>query len=145
MADPVRAHVHIEAEPARVYAYFVRPEAMVRWMGEFANLDAQPGGTFAVDVRGTAIRGRYLELDPPRRLVIAWGYAGRDHASTVEVRLTAVAGGTRVELEHRDLPDAEAAGHDAGWKHYLERLASAAAGRYAGPDPGMSPTPLKKQ
>ena len=143
MAEPVRARVHIEAEPARVYEYFVRPEAMVRWMGEFANLDARPGGTFAVDVHGTAIRGRYVELDRPHRLVIAWGYAGRDHASTVEVRLSAVEGGTLVEVEHRDLTAADAAGHDAGWSHYLERLGNVAAGRYPGPDPGMSPTPLK--
>jgi uncharacterized protein YndB with AHSA1/START domain len=135
--------VQIEAEPARVYEYFVQPEAMVRWMGEFAHLDARPGGTFAVDVRGTPIRGRYVELDPPHRLVIAWGYAGREHASTVEVRLTAVAGGTRVEIEHRDLPAEETAGHVAGWAHYLERLSAAGAGGDPGPDPGMTPTPLK--
>jgi uncharacterized protein YndB with AHSA1/START domain len=141
----VRAQVEIDAEPARVYEYFVQPEAMVRWMGEFAHLEARPGGAFAVDVRGTPIRGRYLELDPPHRLVIAWGYAGREHASTVEIRLSAVAGGTRVELEHRDLPADEVPGHEAGWAHYLARLERVAAGAHPGPDQGMSPTPLKKQ
>jgi uncharacterized protein YndB with AHSA1/START domain len=147
MTEPVRARVHIDADPERVYDYFVRPEAMVRWMGETARLEPQPGGTFAVDVRGAPVRGRYVELDPPHRLVIAWGYAGSDRlppgASIVEVRLTAVAGGTSVELEHRDLPAAEADGHAAGWSHYLDRLRSVAAGLDPGPDPGMRPTPLK--
>jgi uncharacterized protein YndB with AHSA1/START domain len=138
--EPVRAGVHIAADPARVFEHFTRPEAMVRWMGELARLDARPGGEFTVDVRGAPVRGRYLELDPPHRLVIAWGYAGSDRlppgASTVEVRLTAEAGGTRVEVEHRDLPGEEASGHADGWPHYLDRLALAAAGRDAGRDRG---------
>ena len=139
MSEPVRARVHIEAAPERVYEHFVKADAMVRWMGEFARLDARPGGTFSVDVRGTAIRGRYVELDPPHRLVIAWGYAGSDHASTVEIRLTPANGGTSVELEHRDLPDADRDGHRVGWAHYLERLRQPEPG----PDPGMRPVPLK--
>jgi uncharacterized protein YndB with AHSA1/START domain len=140
MPEPIRARVHVDADPALVFDYFTRPEAMVRWMGEFAQLDARPGGQFKVDVRGAPVRGRYLELDPPHRLVIAWGYAGSDTlppaASTVEVRLTAEAGGTRVELEHRDLPVEEAPGHATGWRHYLERLRLAASGRDPGRDRG---------
>jgi uncharacterized protein YndB with AHSA1/START domain len=29
-----------------VYEYFVQPEALVRWMGEFAHLEARPGGAW---------------------------------------------------------------------------------------------------
>ena len=65
MPDPISASIHIEAEPERIFAYFTRPEAMVRWMGEFARLQATPGGEFAVDIRGVPVRGRYLEIDPP--------------------------------------------------------------------------------
>src|SRR5215212_9339459 len=100
--EPLAASIHIEASPDVVFEYFTEPDAMVRWMGEFARLDARPGGEFTVDVRGAPVRGRYVELDPPHRLLIAWGYAGSDAlppgASTVEVRLTATAGGTSVEL-----------------------------------------------
>jgi len=92
-ADAVTACVHIDAPPERVYEYFTRPEATISWMGEYALLEAEPGGRFALDVKGAPVRGRFLELDPPRRLLICWGYAGSDHlppgASTVEVRLTA--------------------------------------------------------
>jgi uncharacterized protein YndB with AHSA1/START domain len=139
-ADHVRASVHIDAPPDRVWEYFTRPEALVLWMGEYALLEPEPGGQFTVDVKGAPVRGRYLRLDPPRQLVISWGYAGSDRlppgASTVEVRLTPDGSGTRVDLEHRNLPAAEQPGHVTGWAHYLARLAAAATGG-AGPDPGM--------
>jgi uncharacterized protein YndB with AHSA1/START domain len=140
-AEPVVATVHIDAPPERVYEYFTRPAAIVTWMGDYALLEAVPGGQFTVDVKGAPVRGRFLDLDPPHRLLISWGYAGSDQlppgASTVEIRLTAERGGTRVELEHRDLPADDRPGHVIGWAHYLGRLAVTASGRDPGPDPGM--------
>lgn len=141
MAESVAASVFVKAPRERVYEYFTRPEAIVRWMGDYALLEAHAGGRFELDVRGAPVRGRYLELDPPQRLMISWGYAGSQQlppgASTVEVRLIPQPGGTRVELEHRDLPEQEQPGHSTGWTHYLARLTAAAAGDDPGPDPGM--------
>jgi uncharacterized protein YndB with AHSA1/START domain len=138
MADPITASVRIEAAPERVFEYFTAPDALVRWMGEYALLDAVPGGEFTVDIRGVPVRGRYLEVEPPRRLVISWGHAGSERlppgASTLEVRLRAEGGGTEVEIVHRDLPEPEATGHARGWRHFLGRLAVAAAGGDPGPD-----------
>ena len=111
------------------------------WMGEYALLEPEPGGQFCVDIKGTPVRGQFLHLDPPHRLLISWGYAGSGRlppgASTVEVRLTADRGGTRVDLQHRGLPPGERPGHASGWTHYLNRLQIGAAGRDPGPDPGM--------
>ena len=141
-ADPVRAWIHIDAPPERVWEFFTRPQAIVRWMGEYAVLAPVPDGEFTVNIRGTPVRGRYLELDPPHRLLLSWGYAGSDAlppgASTVEVHRERDGSGTRVNLEHRDLPDPERPGHAEGWKHYLARLAVAGTGD-AVPDPGMRP------
>lgn len=140
--EPVRAWIRIDAPPERVWEFFTRPEAIIRWMGEFAVLEPQPGGEFTVNVKGAPVRGRYLELDPPRRLLLSWGYAGSRElppgASTVEVRLVRDGAGTRVHLEHRDLPEEETPGHAEGWTHYLARLAAAGTGD-PGPDPGMRP------
>jgi uncharacterized protein YndB with AHSA1/START domain len=140
-AEPVTATIHIDAPPEQVYEYFTRPEAIVRWMGDYALLEAKPGGRFTLDVQGTPVRGRYLQLDPPHRLLISWGHAGSDRlppgASTVEVRLITDRGGTRVELEHRDLPAADQPRHATGWTHYLARLQAAATGHH----PGMQEAP----
>ena len=139
--EPLKASIHIEAPPERVFEHFVRPEAMVRWMGEYAVLEPERGGRFEVNVQGAPVRGRYIEVEPPHRVVMSWGYAGSDAlppgASTVEVRLTVDGVGTRVDLEHRDLPIEERSGHERGWEHYLERLQIAAGGAEPGDDPGM--------
>jgi uncharacterized protein YndB with AHSA1/START domain len=136
-AEAFRGEVHIEAPPEHVYAYFTRAEAMVRWMGDYALLDAREGGEFAVDIHGVPVRGRYLELDPPHRLVISWGHAGSDvlppGASTVEVTLTAAGSGTDVALVHRDLPPPHDAGHARGWPTFLARLADVSR-RAGGPE-----------
>jgi uncharacterized protein YndB with AHSA1/START domain len=70
--EPLAASVFVEAPPERVYEYFTRPEAIVRWMGDYALLEPKPNGQFTLDVRGAPVRGRYLELDPPHRLLISW-------------------------------------------------------------------------
>ena len=138
-AEPLTASVHVEAPPEVVFEYFTSPEAIVRWMGDYALLQPTPGGAFEVDINGVPVRGRYLEVDPPRRLLISWGHAGSDRlppgASTVEVRLTAAGGGTHVEIEHRDLPADLRAAFGRGWPHFIARLAVAAPGGDPGPDP----------
>jgi uncharacterized protein YndB with AHSA1/START domain len=130
-ADSLTASVRIEAPPERVFPYFTEADRMVRWMGEAAQLDARPGGRFAVDVEGTAIRGEFVELDPPHRVVFTWGHAGWAElppgASTVEVRLTAEDGGTLVELTHRDVSPARRDGHSRGWRRFLGELVGVAA------------------
>jgi uncharacterized protein YndB with AHSA1/START domain len=119
--------VLVDASPDEVFEYFTGPEAMVRWMGQFARLDPRPRGEFTVDINGSPVRGRYEELEPPHRVVFTWGIAGSDllppGASTVEVRLTEVAGGTRVDVIHSGLPDIEQTKHARGWRHFLARLA----------------------
>jgi uncharacterized protein YndB with AHSA1/START domain len=138
-APPYRTSVDIAAPPEAVYPYLTRAEAIVTWMGDYAVLDAQPGGVFHLDINGVPVRGRYLELEPPHRLVVSWGHAGSARlppgSSTVEITLTPIPAGTRVTVEHRDLPSEQVAQHAVGWPHFLSRLCIAGAGGHPGPDP----------
>lgn len=137
--DAIHHSVFIEAPAEVVYSYFTDAERMLRWQGQWAALDARPGGTFAVDINGLPIRGEFLELDPPRRLVLSWGHAGSQvlppGASRVEVELTPSGSGTVVTVRHSGLVGDEAANHRMGWRHFLDRFAIAATGRDPGPDP----------
>src|SRR5690625_2400957 len=101
--------IDIDAPPEVVFEYLTTDAGMTAWMGQHASLDPRPGGGFAVDIAGYAIRGEYLHVEPPTRVVVSWGIVEASDlpvgASTVEFRLTAVERGTRVELTHSDLPD----------------------------------------
>ncbi|MQA03687.1 MAG: SRPBCC domain-containing protein [Streptosporangiales bacterium] len=130
--------IEIAAPPETVFGYLTTEAGMTAWMGMHADLEPHPGGVFAVDIAGYPIWGRYLHVERPTRVVVSWGVAGSADlpagASTVEFRLTAVGGGTRIELVHSGLPEPELAGHADGWAHFLPRLAIAATGGDAGPD-----------
>jgi len=133
-----RTSIEIAAPPESVFEYLTTESGMTAWMGSHADLEPRPDGLFAVDIAGFPIRGRYLRVEHPTRVVVSWGVAGSDDlpagSSTVEFRLTAVGGGTRVDLTHSGLPEPDLPGHADGWQHFLPRLAVVAAGGDAGPD-----------
>jgi uncharacterized protein YndB with AHSA1/START domain len=124
--------VDIRATPDVVFAYLVTPAGLTAWMGQRAEVDPRPGGEFAVDIAGSAVRGTYLEVDPPRRVVVSWGMAGTPEfppgTSRVTFTLTATATGTHLELLHSELPDDRVEGHVDGWEHFLPRLLAAVGG-----------------
>jgi uncharacterized protein YndB with AHSA1/START domain len=129
VADVITS-IDIDAPPDIVFAHLVTREGMLAWMGQHAELDPTPGGVFAVDIDGHPVRGEYVEVDPPHRVVVTWGLMGSEElpagSSRVEFRLTAVGAGTRLDLTHTDLPEAEQPAHLEGWAHHLGVLASAA-------------------
>ena len=129
--------IDIDAPPEVVFGYLTSAERVVRWMGEQAELQARPGGTFAVDINGVPFRGQYLEVEPPRRVVLSWGILDSDDlpagSSRVEITLAPTDGGTRLRLLHSGLPETRAQTHAGGWANYLGRLQLAAGGT----DPGV--------
>jgi uncharacterized protein YndB with AHSA1/START domain len=141
----IEREIRIEAPPEVVFPYFTDADKMTQWKGRDAKLEATPGGVYRVEIneRDTAV-GEYVEIDPPRRVVFTWGWAGNDGvppgSSTVEITLTPDGDATVVRLTHRGLPDQNAIDqHSHGWEHYGERLAIAAAGGNPGPDPWAEP------
>ena len=135
----------VAAEPETVFAYFTDPTRYVRWMGVDATLEPEPGGTYRVFMRdGVETAGKFVEIDPPRRLVFTWGWTHDQDvppgSTTVEITLAAEDGGTRLLLRHHDLPsDHQRSHHGAGWQLYLSRLVALTAGADPGPDPNAAP------
>jgi uncharacterized protein YndB with AHSA1/START domain len=132
-ADAFVGSIHVEAPCEVVFEYFTRADALAEWMGDRAIVDPRPGGLFIVFFEERAVEGRYVEVEPPRRLVVTWGRSGSPtfppHESTLEVTLTPERGGTRVDIVHTGLPPSERERHALGWRYYLERLAAVGAGR----------------
>ena len=144
-AEPIVREVWIDAPPDEVFRYFTHKDLYLRWMGLAAELDPRPRGTFRVDPNGRdEIIGEFVELVPPRRLVLSWGYAAPGHplppgSTRVEIELQPQDGGTLLRLVHRGLAGEQHERHGFGWTHYLARLQAVAAGRDPGPDPYASP------
>ena len=128
-AEPVVVKLHIDAPPDIVFDCFCDADALITWMGDAARTQPWPGGAFAVDIDGMAVRGEFEVVQRPSRLVFSWGFAdGRlsPGASTVEVTLVADRGGTQLTLSHRNLPDNEVSKHRHGWGKFLPVLAEVA-------------------
>jgi len=121
----------IEAPPEIVFAYLTDSRRFVTWMGVGAELDARPGGRYRIDVDGEHIAsGQYEVVDPPRRLVMSWGWEGHPTvppgSTTVEITLTPENDATVLRLRHFGLPDeSERRQHSDGWQRYTSQLAGA--------------------
>jgi uncharacterized protein YndB with AHSA1/START domain/predicted pyridoxine 5'-phosphate oxidase superfamily flavin-nucleotide-binding protein len=135
---------------AAVYAAWTQPALLARWLAPGAGqivstiADVSPGGRYALegedtDGRPYAIRGHYLEISAPARLVMSWHYEGasvslRGAPSKLTVELRALSAEvTELVLTHEQLNDTEQAEfYRTIWTLCLGRLD--AATRTGGPD-----------
>ena len=144
----LRVDRRVKATPSAVYAYLTDSVKWARWQGEAVDIEAVPGGRFRMTMaNGLVAEGRFVELVPNARVVFTWGWRGDASlppgSSTVEIELVADGDETLVKLTHRGLPADNQPPHEAGWDHYLSRLALAARGGDPGPDLGpVPPSPL---
>ena len=127
MNDTFTCSIEVPAPPEIVFDYFIDAELLVTWIGEYAVLDAQPGGEFTLDIEGISVRGEYLEVVAPEWVVLSWGHAGSEtlppNSTQVQFTLTpTTAGGTLVDVEHRNLPKEHLPSHRIGWPMFMDRL-----------------------
>ena len=140
----VRRETHIAAPPATVFAFLTDPEKIVSWMGAEATTEPHPGGLYllkGVGGHARVARGAFREVVPVHRLAYTFGWEGghevQPGSSLIEIDLIERDGGTLLRMTHSGLPtEAQCAGHNRGWAHYLGRLTIAAAGGNPGIDQG---------
>lgn len=133
----ILAAVEIAAPPERVFRALTSEE-LVNWWGSADTYrttkwtgDVRPGGTWRTDGVGAdgkpfSVGGDFVEVDPPRKLVMTWR-ADWDggNVTTVTYRLEALDGGTRLTLRHAGFGDRfdSCRGHANGWERVLGWLA----------------------
>lgn len=129
MTSTFECSIDVDAPPETVFEYFVDPKAIVEWIGDYAVLDARPDGEFTLDIEGIPVRGRYVAVVEPERIVVTWGHAGSNTmppgSTEVEFTFVQTDSGTRVSVSHRQLPDEHAPSHQIGWPMFLGRLRKA--------------------
>jgi uncharacterized protein YndB with AHSA1/START domain len=129
--------VRIAATPETVWSFWTEPERLREWWGTATDVVAQPGGDYRIVMdTGLVMRGAFVELDPPHRLVFTFGWEGNapgdalaPGSTRVEVTLRADGDDTELVLRHTDMPATHAPDHAQGWQHFVgERLVAVAAG-----------------
>ncbi len=125
----------IAASPHEVFAAWTDPEIFKEWMcvGEFltteAQLDVRVNGPYRFVMRSEdrvfEAHGRYLLVDPPRKLVFTWVTPDTDYQETlVTVELLPQGGSTELVLTHERFPRPPMLDvHRLGWNAVTERLA----------------------
>ena len=98
------------------------------------------GETFRLELDGTAIAGRYIEVDPPHRILLSWDRVGTDTATPtpalIEITLTPTGDGTNVRVQFSGLSAEDAAFYPQLWARHLDRIATAFADAELGAFPG---------
>ena len=127
----------IRTTPAKVWNAFVDPRELVHWWGPdagptlSAETDLRVGGAFKIVFRTAAgeqfeSHGEYLELDPPRRLVMSFWFSITPHIrSRVAVSIVAAGDGAEVTVTHDGFSDEDLpVTHEEGWKGALAKMAA---------------------
>jgi uncharacterized protein YndB with AHSA1/START domain len=134
----------IRASRQRVFRAWTEPELMMRWFVEaddemrVCRIDLRKGGRY--EFQGTSkgrpwtVRGEYLEVKPPERLVYTWTWnidptKGDATGDDTRVTIDFIDRGkeTDVVVTHERFASAQARDmHANGWKGCLDRLSKLA-------------------
>jgi uncharacterized protein YndB with AHSA1/START domain/uncharacterized damage-inducible protein DinB len=111
--DAVVEELLIRATPERIFRALTDPEELIAWWGSPETyrcrsweLDLAVGGAWRCSGQNAAgqpfsVEGRYLEVEPPRRLAFTWRASWVDAPETrVRIELAPEAGGTRLVWTH---------------------------------------------
>jgi uncharacterized protein YndB with AHSA1/START domain len=128
----------IPASRERVFAAWTTPEAIKVWFGpdncrvSDVQVDLRVDGEYCFslstdDLGEIKVRGRYLEVTPPTKLIYTWRWEGNSEltvgTSLVTVEFTSAGTFTEIHLTHEQLPSIESRDdHGHGWSGTLDKL-----------------------
>jgi uncharacterized protein YndB with AHSA1/START domain len=126
-----------EATPERVFAAWTRPDALrlwwcpAGWVPTRIEVDLRPGGEYRLSMTrqsGTpsvTVHGRFLKIEPPRKLVYTWLWDGafaEMPETTVTIDFAPVGDGTELSLRQEALAIPFCVQHLSGWTAALDRI-----------------------
>lgn len=111
----------VPATPEEVYLALTTEITIRLWTGDLVEIDAREGGEFSL--WDGAITGRFLELEPFRKIVQEWYFGEQEDQSIVTIKLHDHTKGTSFEVNHSNIPDEAYEEIIEGWNHvYMQSL-----------------------
>jgi activator of HSP90 ATPase len=119
MSTPIRQSIVLKAPPAVLFDAFLDSKKHSQITGASAKVSRRAGERFTAF--GGALSGRNLLLVPGRMIVQAWRstqFRTSDTDSILVLTFSKVAGGTRIDLVHVNVPAHDHKGVTKGWPKY---------------------------
>jgi uncharacterized protein YndB with AHSA1/START domain len=109
----------IPASPEAIYDAWLDSAGHSKMTGAKAKASNKVGASFTA--WDGYIQGKNIELVPGKRIVQSWRaseFTDADPDSTLTVTLAPVKGGSRLTLEHSNVPDDQKSYEEGGWQDY---------------------------
>lgn len=109
----------VEAPVEAVFEALTDPEKHSAFTGAEATGEPVEGGVFTA--WDGYIEGRYLEIEPPTRILQEWitsEWPAGSPVSLVEFRLVSAGDSTELTLIHSEVPASQAGSYKQGWVDY---------------------------
>ena len=141
----IKVEQFVMAPVSQVYRAFTNSTALREWMGDFATMDARPGGRVYIWWQnGYYTSGEFISLEPNKKIVFTWLGRGEPHQTQVIVTFKPSHKGTLVRLTHRGLGSGKAWENTpdvftSEWQSSLQNLASVLGN---GPDLRITHRPM---
>jgi uncharacterized protein YndB with AHSA1/START domain len=110
----IRQKHFINADPEDVFSAITNPFTIELWSGYPARMEATDGSEFSIF--DGDITGRNLRVVEKKQLVQEWYFGDRSEESVVTIDLAPHQTGTKVTLEHTNVPDEEVEEFEEGWR-----------------------------
>jgi uncharacterized protein YndB with AHSA1/START domain len=107
----------VNTPPSQVYYAFSSPVGLREWLADHVDADVRPGGRVYLWWRsGYYTAGKFLTLEPEKKVVFTWMGEGDPAPTRVKVVLEAKDSGTLVTIKHKELGTGE------GWETTIKNI-----------------------
>ncbi|HRH03480.1 MAG TPA: SRPBCC domain-containing protein [Bacteroidia bacterium] len=111
----------LPASPEEVYLALVKPESIMLWTGDWAEMSELPGSEFSL--WDGSIVGKNIAFEPNKKIVQHWYFDEASSDSIVTIKLHPQGNETSMEVTHTNIPDTDYDDIAAGWvESYYENL-----------------------
>ena len=119
MAKTIQQKATFRASPDKLFDMYLSSRKHTAATGAKAVMSRKVGGRFTA--HGSHLRGRNVAIVPKRLIVQAWratNWKKGDLDSILVLVFSKARGGGRVTMTHVNVPDANAASINRGWRDY---------------------------
>lgn len=93
----------VRAAPEDIYKALTTEITIRLWTGDAVEIDPQEGGEFSM--WDGAITGKFIQLDPYKKIVQQWYFGEQEEPSIVTIKLHEDKRGTSFEVQQTNIPD----------------------------------------